>query len=353
MLVNFNSIVRRRRSARGSVLVIALLLVMLGTFGMTAWFGLIGARSLEVNAMEDGMRRRVQLNSVKEVARQAGSEWFLSMDGGKASTTTISMPGTSGQIVMPAWAGTSYTNVTDLRYHYSGGAPAESNSVDVLTTLDDGGGPLGAVDYNVQLRTYVPALQGELLTIHEPEIAATPVTTDAGLLVNGKTVVWDPDNGLAHRTERLHTSGKVSALTMLDLAGSSVLPDNSAFVPRSTGNDFIGRLKQVDSSESSANRYTSRLVAAGYVAVDGAVAAGDLAVDGYSSDGAGDISIEIGSGALPNIQIVGNALTVRLIGQSNAEDFAASSGLAARMIVVTEPSGERLSGPRRPPIRRK
>ena len=49
---------------------IALLLVLLGTFGITAWFGLIAARSLEVNAKEDAMIRRVQLNGVKEVARQ-------------------------------------------------------------------------------------------------------------------------------------------------------------------------------------------------------------------------------------------------------------------------------------------
>jgi len=344
MLVSLNHVARLRCQERGSVLVISLLLVMIGTFGMTAWFGLIAARSLEVNAMEDAMRRRIELNSVKEIARQAGSEWFLAMDGGKASATTISMPSSAGELTFPAWTETAYTDAATIRYHQIGGVPAQSFSTDINAVLDDGGGTVGAVEYSVQLRTYVPALRGELLTIHEPEVAAAPVSTDAGLLVNGRSVVWDPDNALAHRTEDAYVSGKTSSLSMLNLAGDGVSPENVTFAPRSTGSDFIGRMKKINASESEDNRYTERLISLGYVTLDGSVAGGDLAADGYSSDGAGDISIQIDHPSLPHLHVIGNALTVRLIGQSVAADFTAASGLEARVIVITEPVGSAFGG---------
>ena len=338
MLVNTNSFVRHRRSARGSVLVISLLLVLIGTFGMTAWFGLIAARSLEVNAMEDAMRRRVQLNSAKEVARQAGSEWFLSMDGGKPSTSTITLPKGAGQIVFPAWTGTAYSDATALRYHQLGGVPAQSFSTDLSATIDDGGGAVGAVDYSVQLRTYVPALSGELLTIHEPEVAATPVTTDAGLLVNGRTVVWDPGNALGHRTEYFYASGKASKLSMQNLSGGTVLPDNVTFASRSTGGDFIGRIKASNSSESKANRYTARLVAEGYVALDGSVAAGDYNSLGYECNGSGQVRIDLGHASLPNLLIT-DVSEIDFWGQNNAANYAAAAVLAPRMIVCIQPAG--------------
>ncbi len=338
MLVTSNSFVRRRRSDRGSVLVISLFLVLIGTFGMTAWFGLIAARSLEVNAMEDAMRRRIQLNSVKEVARQAGSEWFLAMDGGKTSTTTITMPSGAGEIVFPAWTATAYTDSSAIRYHQIGGVPAQSFSTDLTATLDDGGGTVGAVEYSVQLRTYVPALRGELLTIHEPEVATTPVTTDSGLLVNGRTVIWDPSNALAHRTAQFSASGKASSLSLLNLSGGTVLPDNVTFAPRSTGNDFIGRIKANNSSESNGNRYTTRLTAEGFVALDGSVASGDRNALGYESNGSGQVSINLSHASLPNLQIT-DVSEIDFLGQNNATDFADAANLTPRMIVCNQPVG--------------
>jgi len=320
------------------VLVISLLLVLLGTFGMTAWFGLIAARSLEVNAMEDAMRRRVQLNSVKEVARQAGSEWFLAMDGGKASTTTITMPGGSGEIVFPAWTGTAYTDTAALRYQQVGSVPAQSFSTDLTATLDDGGGTVGAVEYSVQLRTYVPALRGELLTIHEPVDPAASVATDAGLLVNGRTVVWDPGNSLAHRTEKFYASGQSSSLAMLTLAGDSVLPDNVSFAPRSTGGDFIGRLKAVNSSESSANRYESRIAALGGVSIDGSVASGDKSTLGYECDGNGEVYIELDHSSLPHL-FISDVSEIYFRGQNDSSSFDAAGLLEPRLIVCVQPSG--------------
>ena len=334
----------KRPAERGSVLMIAVLLVLLGTFGITAWFGLIAARSLEVSAKEAAMVRRVQLNGVKEAARQLGSQSFLAMDGGKAHNTEVQLSASLGTVTAPPWSGTPYTSTSLSRYHQIGGVPGQSFSTDITAVLDDGQGVLGAVDYNLQLRTYVPALRGDLLTIHEPAVATTPVVTDLGLLVNGRTVVWDGGNALAHRTERLHTSAKASTVSLVNLAGTAILPDNEIFAPRSTGSEFIGRLKAIDSSESSANQYMSRLTALGYTPVDGAVASGDMAAIGYQSDGLGGVTIDLDHAALPHLHIIGNLLNLNLAGQVTAAEYTAAEGLASRLLVVTEPVGSAFAG---------
>ena len=318
---------------------IALLLVLLGTFGITAWFGLIAARSLEVGAKEEAMIRRVQLNGVKEVTRQLGSQSFLAFDGGKTGNTDIQLSTSYGKVTTPPWTGTPYTNTSLLRYDQVGGIPGKSFSIDLLALLDDGQGALGAVEYNLQLRSYVPAQRGDLLTIHEPVVATTPVVTDTGLMVNGRTVVWDGSNALAHRTERLHTSAKASTVSLTNLSGTAILPDNETFAPRSTGSDFIGRLKAINSSESNANRYSSRLSALGAaaVAVDGSVASGDKSTLGYDSDGSGKVYIELDHPLLPHLLIT-DVSEIELLGQNGSADFATAGSLEPRLIVCVQPS---------------
>ncbi len=328
-----------RSSQRGSVLMIALLLVLLGTFGITAWFGLIAARSLEVGAKEEAMIRRIQLNGVKEVARQVASQAFLADDDGTTAATEVNLPGTLGKVSMAPWSGTPFTNLAQLRYDQIGGVPGKSFSLDVAASLDDGHGALGAVDYNIQLRTYVPALNGDLLTIHEPAVPTTPVITDPGLLVSGRTVVWDGGNALGHRTERLHLSAKASTVSLLNLAGNAILPDNETFAPRTTGSDFVGRLKSHDGSESVANRYLTRLSGAGFTAVDGSVASGAMATLGYECNGLGEVNIDLDHALLPNLHMVGNVQGLNLFGQATAAEYAAAEGLAPRLIVLTEPTG--------------
>jgi len=316
--------------------------VLLGTFGITAWFGLIAARSLEVGAKEEAMIRRIQLNGVKEIARQVASQAFLADDDGTTAATEVNLPGTLGKVSMAPWSGTPFTNLAQLRYDQIGGLPGKSFSLDVAVSLDDGHGPLGNVDYSVQLRTYVPALNGDLLTIHEPAVATTPVITDPGLLVNGRTVVWDGGNALAHKTERLHLSGKTSSVSLVNLAGIAILPDNETFAPRTTGSDFVGWIKKVDASESFANRYISRLSSLGFVTIPAGVTMGDISSDGYRADndpfGNQRVTLKLDHPALPNL-LIESRPSIELAGQVTTAEFAEAATLAPRLIVVADPSG--------------
>ncbi len=352
---------RRRQGQRGSVLVIGLLLVAFGTLGMTAWVMVIQGRAGLVEALEHSASRRISLENSKAVARRALSELAMGSDSGLASNYEVTIPDGWGSVSIAAFADAPLAYTGTVRYNQVGGVAPVAYSLDVTAALgmrvrnaDNDGWTQESVSYLYELKSRSPAFSGQYLRLHTPTLTEGASRTTGGSLgVRGHTIAEGPGTGLslAHESTRFAAADGISTVALPDAGGGVVLPDNVAFVPRTTGvvagtaADFSGRLSVVKNDATACNSQWHQATSGTYYAVDGAVPLNSTEETGgenpaVSSTGTGEVRIRLAHALLDrDVVISGNTSTLYLIGQTTAAGKAAAASFDPLRIVLVQPAG--------------
>lgn len=267
--------------ARGSVLVLCMVLAALGTIGVAAWMSLLTARSNQVDANLASLQRRVTLSNSRALARRAFYNSLLHANTGLATTTTYTLPAGLGRATISTYAAVPLNSDVAGSPSANGATPIASQTTDVSVALFDG---IGDSTWIFRLRNQSPALGGDLLSLHAPvnPTDANPLVS-GNLRVRGRAVLWDSvvrdlSNGL-RADEYLLPAGIAGTTSLTNVAGSTVLPLNYPHYLRTTGAHsggaaYRGELELISSSVNPQNSHEVRATGAA-TTLPGSVAASE------------------------------------------------------------------------------
>jgi len=338
---------------RGGILVLALMCSGLAVLGLTYWIMTVGARSRYVDTMEDATKRRVARANGRTLAFRYAHLRVLPATGGTAFSRGL---GTwysglenyewGGVRLNSAWSGSplrSNTGSTGINRISPGDragfglADSAGTGYDLALQVLDGG---QSVPHRWQARSYSPMLAGDLLVVHAPASPATAVALTGSIQVNGRahfqaaassSLTVDPTvtfnaygsqgpalPSLASTDRLVSNYPPVHALTWT-VAGTPVAGQSRVIWEESVPG-FSLRNKVLD----------TRTVPAIYV-VNGAV--NSTGSNGYSSDGLGTVTIDLGNPTLDSV-VVENVRTIEVIGQSTALTWSDVAGFPTALVVV-------------------
>jgi len=264
---------KQQSTSRGSVLVVALVISAIGTLGVLATISVIGARSNLAETQFNGLTRRIVFNNSKALAREVIYKNYLADDVilTTAQTFTAGTTPVWGSVTIGAFDKSALTFSSSARSHPTGASPIRAFSKDVTVQIGDG---TNQYPFQYQMRSYNPALAGDLLSIHPtPEATAELMRISGDLKVKGRAVFWKGDYYQAAdstvRSEEVILPATNAPKLVLEK------PDNSAVKPSNfvnyvqtvgrvaSGNNFKGELDIVNNATSGANSYFQRLAALG------------------------------------------------------------------------------------------
>lgn len=266
---------------KGSVLVVALVISAVGTIGVLATVSIIGARSLEAESHFDGLDRRVILNNSKALAREAIYRNYLPNETVVAAETTFSYD-TWAKVKIGDFDKAALSFGDAARTHPTGAAPIRAFSQDLSVKVNDGSNDYG---FQYQMRSYNPALAGDLLSIHpSPQVATEKPRISGDLIVKGRAVFWDGGEDYYDQSSASSVKSEVvivpasnpPKLLLEDPDGAKIKPSNFISFNQtmgqvSSGNTYKGELDIVDNSETGVNSYFNRLsLLGGEASFDGA-----------------------------------------------------------------------------------
>ena len=273
-----------KKKDTGSVLVVAMVIVAIGTLGVLASVSVIGARSLQSEAELDGVERRAKFSNSKALARELIYRNHLHGDTVLAAQKSVELPGGWGKAVLDEFDTPALSYDEGVRIHPTGAAPLRAFSNDVDVKLSDGGFDH---DLQCQLRSYNPVLAGDLVAVHPTlQSAAETVRISGDLRVEGRAVFWGanyqatPKSTIRAREVIVPFSGAPS-LVLEDPDNNPIKPDNYISYSQTVGqtgagNHYVGHLNIVNNSASGVNSYFQKLSAlGGHATANGAVGSTD------------------------------------------------------------------------------
>jgi hypothetical protein len=330
---------------RGTILLVALVVMAMGTLGMTAWVSLLHARMGQVDAIEDAAIRRVTLENSRAVAREHVFKKVVTESSGAAQT--ISLPGGWGSFTVPAWSGTSLNanTVGDFnQFSPSTGATYETSHA---LTLSDG---ISNLPHSFNVRSHVPMFHGDVFTYHRPTISPSASNRLTGNInVYGRAVLWsDLSSGNPGDYNDLDAQRFVrpdDGVTNFSVAdpssGAAVLPDNYPMVASTNGEvgsaaAYDGRINIVSAGTVNAeNSLMAKAEANSPIYVDGSTYRAWSG--GVHCNGSGRVYIELDTASLRSV-IVSNVFRIYLYGQSNSVEEATAGAMNPVILVHTRSS---------------
>ena len=257
---------QKDRFFRGSVLIVALVICAVATFGVLATVSIIGARSHQSEAELAGLDRRLKFRNSKALAKEAIYRNYLPEETTLSSAKEYVLSGGWGKAEIGTFDEAPFIYSDSVRIHPTGASSYRAFSTDVEVKLDDGG------FYHTtqfQLRSYNPILGGDLLSIHPTvETAAENVQVIGDLNVNGRAVFWEGNyssNTLGVQAEEMTvplTNGP--NVSFQNPGNGNIKPSNYPDYGLTAGkvaggNHYLGRLDIVNNSISGANSYFQRI----------------------------------------------------------------------------------------------
>jgi hypothetical protein len=265
----FLPIPRGPGSHKGSVLIISLLLAVLGTLGVAAWISLLDARSRQADTTAVALTRRTTLQNSRSLAHGAISTHYLASSSGLGTNTSFALNNGLGTATISSYSQVPLTTTVAQRNSFTGATPSQSYTSDASVSVQDG---VGATASQYQLRSLHPALAGDLLTLLPPvDFNNSAPLVSGSLKVRGRAVFWDAistDLTAGLRADQyLLPDNLLGTVTLLNIAGTSVLPLNYP-IPRQTtgvisgGTPFQGGSDMFHATRNAHNSYRVKVTAA-------------------------------------------------------------------------------------------
>jgi hypothetical protein len=359
-----HSSIHPRFAISGSAILMGLMVMALGTFGVTAWISLLSSRAFYIESMELSSNHRI----AKINARAVADEFIYRHALAKVTVpaASITLPDGSGIVEMtpadiaplaslirpPGEVSTGMAN----GYGYHVELP-----VSVTINVNHDNDPATAAIASTYNRAYLlksraPQLIGDLMVMHKPALASSTGNELSGQIrVHGNTVIWSSglpvlaDSGI--RSERYITytqGGSPVGRKIRNLEGNWMPPTNYPLVTNTAGevagsNAYDGRLDVIDPGPDVPWSMKNKLLTGSHI-----VLSGDNEFDsgrGARSDGSGNINITLGDSHLTSVMIGDHVKTINLHGQGDALSFADAGSQGAVMILIhqTSTSGRSLS----------
>ena len=331
---------KKRQFKKGSVIVIAMLILGAGTFGLGAWVSIVIARSTVVDATEASLSRRVKLENSRQFAREWMYREMVGEAAGAATTDTLANGWSS--FTSPAFSVSYLGTYTYSPYNRVSPVPNGAFGASIDVAVNDGAGDNTGRFF---VNSSHPALGGDLLTVYNPPTGATAIPVTGDLRVKGRAVLMTSANqSHGFKAERVIFPMAAGTIpTTSNLAGSTLLPDNLPFTPITSGKvagvpDWTGQLNVVNNADNTENSYYHRVASATHTVIDGSVSQGNLGDSVYVVAGTGIATIKVGSINLQNIIVSQNVTNLVITGQATATDIASAELQAPVTILVTDPS---------------
>ncbi len=231
-----------QQRTRGSVLVVGLLLVVVGTLGMASMTTLLAGRSRLVTDMELSSQRRIAIKNNRAMVHHYFMRQGIgnSDDGG-----TIDLSGW-GKLVVPSTTDSPFESQQEfslINFLSPGGERGFTQDVDVSFRQPD---PYGTGEssrnFRVMLKSRSPLLGGTLLVQHKPATVVTGVETDVqgSIQVNGNVQLWKDDQlygDVGNFLVKSYDHPDQIAVGIKGLDNTQIPPTNFPFYARSTGYD--------------------------------------------------------------------------------------------------------------------
>ncbi|MCP5550102.1 MAG: hypothetical protein H7A53_04330, partial [Akkermansiaceae bacterium] len=265
-----------RQRQRGSVLVLCMVLAGIGTLGVAAWVSLLQARGFEAEEHATALDRAMRQANSKALAREALYRNHVAAASGPASTTTYTLADDWGECAINTWAEPALSTVAQTRINKSGAVPFRAFTTDVTVGIDDGD---FVHTYQYQLKSYNPALGGDLLVVQNQLDATGPSTAVTGTLnVAGRALFWGSSTGggdAVSADRGLVQSPGNPGIPWTSTGGAAVFPDNFPFPTMTCGGingssnaDLAGKANTVNNTGTPSNSLMAKAIALGATTVD-------------------------------------------------------------------------------------
>ncbi len=320
-------------------MVIAMMILGVGTLGLSAWIALVVARSGVVDGTEAAISRRVRLENSKQLAR----EWVYRKMVGESSGAGVSetVPDGWGQITAPSFAVSYLGTQTKAPFNRTSPMPSGAFGASIDVVVGDG---IGTNTGRFFINSIHPALAGDLLVVYDPPAGYTPNSVTGDLRVKGRAILMSQEalghNFKAQRVIFPIATGATPAIS--DFGGNTLVPDNYPFAPVTTGlvggnPGWGGELNVVNNADNTENSLYHKVAAGDHAIIDGLAVQGDP-TSAIFVPGDGTVHLTLGSGDMTNVIVSQNVTEVILIGQVGAVESGDAAALPAVSIVVLDPA---------------
>ncbi len=348
----------RSKPPRGGVLVFALLCTAVAVVGLTYWIMTVAARGKYIDTQYDAVKRRVSMDNARRMATRYMNLRVVPASAGSTFTRGIGtyFSGTQnydwgGITLGSAWAGSTLASQT-----YSTGVNRTSfgdksgfglrtgtgSGYDLPIQILDG---YGAHLYRWQARSYSPQLGGDLLVVHNPVGGGSPAL-DGVITVSGRAHFYNASAGGTLGSGVTFTSyGSLGAgwgsLVSTDVMVSNYPPVHNLTWASTAGGAVPGVSNVVwdDASPgySLKNKVLDNKTVPALYTVNGASAV--TSSNGYTSDGAGLVTIDLNNATLDSL-VIQNVQTLEITGQSTNVQWTDAAVLPTVLLVVHRTSAD-------------
>lgn len=349
----------KRNFMDGSTAVVALIILGMGSVGLSSLIAIIHARGNQVEAMETAFLRRVRELNSRQLAKEFAYRQIMANSTGTATTLVWSYDDGDGdtsndnwaRITVDAWSDSPFSTTTlaasnPLSPGGQTNAFAATANVTVFGGLTSTGAwdPDSGVSYDFRLCGKNPAQAGILFGSQRVPLSSNSVS--GALTVNGRSYFYQPTDNVSPPTESYEYSAANSNARILDLSGvnnsitqvgstDETIPDNTPFVGYI--NNYVGgiandgSLSVVWDGVPTSLRDTS--IAQGAIYAD-PVTPGSS--NGITVGNSRDVTIDLDNTSLPHVLIPDGASTVILQGQTTAAEEIAASTMAPLIVVIKD-----------------
>ena len=284
---------RRPLASRGAALLAVIIFIMVGTFAVTAFIHLLGARLQQVERMGIGVKRHVVWGNTEAVNQQYAYTWTLRDNVTRtASTATLAAGTVPAYADALTWGGvnadaftsfspyrtTQRASTATISYPFNNlrVPPTTDSSVFYLRTLAEGDD--SQIEhlsiYNYQ-KSYPAPLLGDLLIVHKKAAGATGTyDLDSNFRVDGRVVIYDGTAVTANvrATACMQAVAASTNTTKTNDGSATLLPENYPARPTATagyGGTSVptavtnGTLKLINNTDFTAGSIRHTLEAGG------------------------------------------------------------------------------------------
>jgi hypothetical protein len=331
----------------GSVLVLAMVIVLIGGLAMTGWIVLLGARAHYTEQQGAAVQRRVAENNARALTRQYLLEKVIASSTGSGGTFYTGVGNaTWGESSIPAWteaamSSTEFPAGNNLVSPASGYPYADVFLPSIWdgASRDSSNDPI-TITYKAYVNSRSPLLSGDLFVVHT---SASPISVSGSLHVNGRSVIHGPGspNTYAFTTEDFAVPAGTTGFALQNASATWLAGSNLPMVPTTAGPSgtnlgYDGNLAVVKNVDNPGNSLYHKLTGGSfnYIPVSGATSTNNR---GVVSDGSGAVSITVNDDFMSNV-IITDATAVTLVGQTGT-DVTNADLLPGVMILVIQDSG--------------